>query len=379
MRRRTFTPRPHWRAQCEELGFTFHSIDGTYWDESVAYEFSLEQIETLEAASEDLHQRCLEAVDWVIRHQHFAPFALPPGARELIVASWRRQEPSLYGRFDFSWDGTGAPKLLEYNADTPTGLLEASVVQWFWLQDVLPAADQFNSLHEKLVDRWRQLDPGAPVHFAALAGHEEDTGNALYLLDTAHQAGLATDYLPIERIGFDAARRAFVDEGGRPIRHCFKLYPWEWLLQDEFGAHVGASDIRFLEPAWKLLLSCKALLPILWQLFPAHPNLLPASFRDDLPRPKVRKPLYSREGENIRILTADTTLASDGPHEQAPCIWQAYAPLPNFAGSYPVLGCWMVGDSAAGLGIREDDGPITRNSSRFVPHFFYDRAATAPR
>ncbi len=122
MRRRTFTPRPHWRAQCEELGFTFHSIDGTYWDESVAYEFSLEQIETLEAASEDLHQRCLEAVDWVIRHQHFAPFALPAHAVELIVDSWQKQEPSLYGRFDFSWDGTGAPKLLEYNAFSRQGI-----------------------------------------------------------------------------------------------------------------------------------------------------------------------------------------------------------------------------------------------------------------
>ena len=370
MQRRAFTPRPHWRAQCEQLGFTFHSIDGTYWDESAAYEFSLEQIETLESASEDLHQRCLEAVDWIVRHEHFAPFALPPRARELIVDSWQRQEPSLYGRFDFSWDGTGAPKLLEYNADTPTGLLEASVVQWFWLQDVLPDADQFNSLHEQLIERWRALDPGGPVHFAALAGHEEDTGNALYLLDTAHQAGLASDYLPIERIGFDAARHCFVDEGGRPIRHCFKLYPWEWLLEDEFGAHVATSGIRFLEPAWKLLLSCKALLPILWRLFPEHPNLLPASFGDDLPLPHVRKPLYSREGENIRIVSEGGVLASDGPHGQAPCIWQAYAPLPEFAGNYPVLGCWMVGERAAGLGIREDAGPITRDSSRFVPHFF---------
>jgi glutathionylspermidine synthase len=40
------------------------------------------------------------------------------------------------------------------------------------------------------------------------------------------------------------------------------------------------------------------------------------------------------------------------------------------AGSFPVIGSWVIGDAAAGIGIREDDGPITRNSSRFVPHYF---------
>jgi glutathionylspermidine synthase len=36
----------------------------------------------------------------------------------------------LYGRFDLAYRGDGPPKLLEYNADTPTALFEAAVVQW---------------------------------------------------------------------------------------------------------------------------------------------------------------------------------------------------------------------------------------------------------
>jgi glutathionylspermidine synthase len=371
MRRESIVPRVDWPQKAEAVGFHFHSMGGVYWDERACYHFTSDEVDTLEAATGELHERCLEAVGRVVERGDYARFHIPEPFHALLERSWKDRDPSLYGRFDLAWDGNGAPKMLEYNADTPTALLEASVVQWAWLQEARPGDDQFNSLHEKLIERWRQLDPGTPVHFAALDGHEEDTGNTLYLLDTAHQAGLASDYLPIEQIGYDATRRSFVDLDGRPIRHCFKLYPWEWLLADEFGAHVADSGIHFLEPAWKLLLSCKALLPILWRLFPDHPNLLPASFADDLPLPKVRKPLYSREGENIRIVTAETTIASDGPHEQAPCIWQACAPLPNFAGSYPVLGCWMVGDQAAGLGIREDTGPITRDSSRFVPHFFH--------
>jgi glutathionylspermidine synthase len=370
VKRVAFTPRPHWREQCEELGFTFHSIDGVYWDESAAYELTLAQVETLEDASEDLHQRYLAAVAWVIENQHFEPFDLPAHAIALITDSWHRQDPALYGRFDFSWNGHGAPKLLEYNADTPTSLLEASVVQWYWLRDVLPEADQFNSIHEKLIARWKEIAQGQRMHFAAIDGHEEDTGNARYMQDVAHQAGVQTSYLPIEAIGFDG--QGFVDLDGQPINRCFKLYPWEWLLQDEFSEHLASSALRFQEPAWKMLMSSKAMLPILWQLNPEHPNLLAASFAEDLPGRYVRKPLYSREGQNIRIVAGEHSQESDGPHADGRFIYQAYAPLARFADSYTVLGSWMVGDKAAGLGIREDASPITRDSSRFLPHYFID-------
>ncbi len=35
---------------------------------------------------------------------------------------------------------------------------------------------------------------------------------------------------------------------------------------------------------------------------------------------------------------------------------------------YPVPGGWVIGGEPAGLGIREDDGVITTNFSRFEPH-----------
>lgn len=74
-----------------------------------------------------------------------------------IVWSWNEEPPAIYGRFDLAYDGIHPPKLLEYNADTPTALLEASVVQWYWLQDVFPKDDQFNSIHEHLVAKWKEL------------------------------------------------------------------------------------------------------------------------------------------------------------------------------------------------------------------------------
>lgn len=375
MRRIPQTPRPDWAQRCESIGFTFHTIDGErYWDERAAYVLTLAQVERLEAVVEDLHARCLDLVDWIVRGGHYAPYGLSDSAIGLIEASWQRADPSLYGRFDFSWDGTGEPKLLEYNADTPTGLIEASVAQWHWQSECHPAADQFNSLHERLIDRWQRLLPrGSRVHFAAQAGIDEDEATTRYLMDTAQQAGLSVRGICVEEIGWHRERRDFVDDGGAAIDWLFKLYPWEWMFQDEFADKLLASRVRFLEPPWKLLLSCKAMLPLLWQRNPDHPNLLASAFSDSLGRPVARKPRYSREGANIALLQASGELdTSDGPYDANAAIWQALAPLPCYSGRFPVVGAWVVGNDAAGIGIREDHSPITRNSSCFVPHYFVD-------
>jgi glutathionylspermidine synthase len=208
------------------------------------------------------------------------------------------------------------------------------------------------------------------VHFAVSDGHLEDEATVRYLLDTAMQAGLRGHDLAIDMLGFDPRVGDFVDDVDGPVTHLFKLYPWEWMWDEPFAMHLASSAVRFVEPPWKLLLSSKAMLPLLWRRHRGHPNLLPASFDDDLGRPVVRKPRYSREGANVAILdAAGEVLATEGPYA-GPCIFQASALLPCFDGRYPVVGAWVVGDGAAGMGIREDAGPITRDSSRFIPHYF---------
>jgi glutathionylspermidine synthase len=47
---------------------------------------------------------------------------------------------------------------------------------------------------------------------------------------------------------------------------------------------------------------------------------------------------------------------------------QAIAPLPQFAGNYALLGSWIAAGKPCGLSVREDASPITKNTSRFVPH-----------
>lgn len=382
MNRLSITPRPDWQAAVERLGLTFHTLpDGRpYWDESACYEFSAAEVDTLERATDELMDRCLEAGEWVIRNRRWDLYpGLQPEWIHGIETSWEADEGQLLGRFDLAFDGQGPPKLLEFNADTPTALLEASVVQWYWLEERFPGADQFNSLHDKLVARWRELfpRPGTPLHGASLRDAPEDEANVRYLLDTARQAGLAVEFLPIEDIGSSPDGR-FLDGMNRPVRNLFKLYPWEWLLRDAYGPLVARGGTRFLEPAWKLLFSHKGILAALWERFPNHPNLLPAALDPrKLPaglRGIVRKPLLGREGRNVTILSADgqTTLApgQDGPYGAEGFVFQALGPVPSFDGKRFVLGSWVIGGRAAGLGVRESDGPITDDNSRFVPHLF---------
>jgi glutathionylspermidine synthase len=375
MRRLASTPRANWQARVEEAGLAWHTGDQPYWNESAFYEFTAKEVDTLEAATNELERMSIAAVQHVIDNQLYARMGISPVAVPLIEKSWEAEPPSLYGRFDLSFDGSGPPKLLEYNADTPTSLLEAAVVQWHWLQDLHSGRDQFNSIHERLIALWKELTPYIPgrhIDFCSM-DDVEDGITATYLQDTAQQAGLDTGQFPIDEIGWDGG--GFAGPDNRPLPCVFKLYPWEWMVREEFGVHLGAAGTLWLEPPWKMVLSNKGILPVLWKLFPRHPNLLEAQFDSPgLMMSYVKKPLLGREGANITLHRPGFESQTEGPYGEEGYIFQEYAAVKPLDGRYPVLGSWVVGheegNASAGLGVRESDGPITTNMSQFVPHLF---------
>ena len=382
MRRIACPERDDWRATAETLGFTFHTIDGDrYWDERAYYSFTLEEIERqIEGPTAEIDAMCLELVGRAIGDERYLrQLKIPEAFWPLLSESWHRDDASLYGRLDLSFDGRDPAKLLEYNADTPTSIFEAAVFQWIWLEqaidrNIIPGrADQFNSIHERLIEAWKKVGGARHLHLAGMTGNPEDAGTLAYLRDTASQAGLNTTQIDVTDIGLRNDGR-FVDLDNREIELAFKLYPWEWIFQDTFGARLPKAPTRWLEPPWKAILSNKGILPLLWEMFPNHPNLLPAYFEDDpnaasLGTSFVRKPLYSREGANVALISAGTTLVEqEGPYGVEGFIRQAFAPLPSFSDRYPVLGSWLVDHTPCGLSIREDENPITGNTSRFLPH-----------
>ncbi len=377
MERRAVRPRPGWQEIVEGQGFTWHTHeDGApYWREDACYTFTAAEVGRIEAAAAALQAMCLEAVQHVLDRGRFAAYGIPDWMVPALRESWERDEVGLYGRFDLAYDGRGYPKLLEYNADTPTSLVEAAVVQWYWLEDRFPGLDQFNSLHERLVAAWKRaqdLLPAGTVYFLH-QDTEEDQQTTAYLRDTADQAGLSTAQMLIEDLGWDAARNGFVDLDGRPVRAAFKLYPWEFMVRDGFGPHLARQPrpCTFLEPAWKMLLSNKALLAILWELFPDSPYLLPAYL--DGPRDLaayVRKPILAREGANVEIHAPGREVRGKAMdcYGAEGHVYQGFAEIPAFDGFRPVLGAWIVDGEPAGMGIRECAGLITDNGSSFAPH-----------
>lgn len=354
-----------------------------YWDESAYYQFTLQQIEQeLETPTEEIHQMCLHLVDKVVKDESLlAKFQIPEHKWQLVAESWQQQQPSLYSRLDFSYTGKGPAKLLENNADTPTSIYETGFWQWLWLEQqvnnglVPKSADQFNSLQERLIARfseiWR-LQDASILHFACCKDTEEDRGTVQYLADCATAAGISTSFTHIEDIGIDANGQ-FTDSENNVIQALFKLYPWEFMFQEHYHQHID-NELLWLEPAWKSILSNKAMLPLLWQMFPEHPNLLPAFFEDDMHLAKsdlgwVKKPIFSREGANISIISKGATLSSSsGPYGEEGFIYQQTQLLPQFNKNYTLIGSWLVNDTAAGISIREDNSPITQDMSRFLPH-----------
>lgn len=383
MERITVPKRTDWVQRVEHLGFRFHTIneegiDPIYWDESKAYQFTSDEIDTIDDATRLLYRMCLSAVDRVIRTQDLARFKIPEEFWPLVTDSWNRQDLDMYGRFDLAFDENGTPKMLEFNADTPTSLFEASVVQWFWLEDYRKSIganlDQFNSIHEKLEQVIKCIGnkylAGNTWWFSSVRESVEDRCTVDYLQDIATQQGFKTDHISVEDIGWNGSYFTDLDE--KRIQTIFKLYPWEFLVREEFGKFMTKEPWTVIEPAWKLILSNKEILTVLWEMYPGHPNLLP-TYHDPakLGTSFVKKPLLSREGADITIVRDNTVVKShSADYGQEGYIYQQYLPLKKFAGMTPILGSWVVGGEPAGLGIREDTNEITGNNSHFIPHFF---------
>eukprot|EP00927_Polykrikos_kofoidii_P071932 TRINITY_DN6810_c1_g1_i1.p1 TRINITY_DN6810_c1_g1~~TRINITY_DN6810_c1_g1_i1.p1 ORF type:complete len:1098 (-),score=155.66 TRINITY_DN6810_c1_g1_i1:84-3356(-) len=405
VRRVCVQARSNWKDRCEDAGFLFHSAAGIrwspdwmgsyghqdpYWCEDAAYVFSARGADELSRASWEIHNMCLEAVERVVNDEGLMDrFEIPVCTRDAVRRSWQHRQPDLIGRFDMLYDGQSPPKLLEYNADTPTLLIESSAVQAQWREDrhatgirltngsslVSSNFTQFNHIESALLASWPQFARGSAeaaglatgtnstdLHwiFAAQRASVEEACNIDYLARTARRAGLSTEPVELSDLHVDSQGRvrcksagqddfggaalgraslnggeSVAEDGGRLVQALWKLYPYEWLAEEELGTALdwhGRPDpgMIWAEPPWKLVVSNKAILPLLWEMFPDHPNLLPAFFTaseakayEDLRKPSaseewgwVSKPRFGREGIGIRYSFGAPSLESFGRSAQ---------------------------------------------------------------
>lgn len=365
MERKTLAPRADYAKKIEELGFFYHP---DYWGEGRYYAFSMQEITALENATRELYAMTCDAVEYILANDRLAEMHIPAGVRDYIRRSWDADEWSVYGRFDLYFDGREI-KLYEFNADTPTSLLESSVIQWNWKEDCFPQHDQFNSIHEGLVQSWKDIQARNNVRrlFTACSReNEEDLWNLRYMAYTAMEAGLDVAEIDIDQLFYRDG--CLQTSQGETVQDCFKLYPWEWMFNE--SSEACGANLHWYEPMWKAVMSNKLILYTLYLLFPDSPYLLPTwNFLPNAVEQYCRKPILGREGSNVKLqMGQGDAEETGGDYGVEGFVFQQLKLLPSFDGHHPVIGSWVIGGEPAGIGIRETDSYITGNTSLFVPH-----------
>lgn len=345
-------------------------------------------------AATELHEMCVAATAEVLRRNDLLKrFDIEPVHWERIRRSFAANHPSLTGRFDLGEAGS-AFKLFEYNADSAATLIECAVIQQKWAESYGISANTESAgsiLEPLLVGAWRKAGVSGLVHFL-VDDDLEERYTALYVMGCARKAGLRTRLC----VGFDDLvwhDGTLVDVDGAPVKTIWKTWMWETAFADhrralaEEGERVMAprgcgkarladllrthEAVTVFEPLWKVIPSNKGILPVLWELFPDHPNLLCAEWSptEALRRGGyVRKPVVGRCGRNISIHGTDgvPTHETGGEFHKRPSIFQEHLRLPKHDGFHAVLGAWIVGGAFGGIGIREDSSPITNADSPFA-------------
>ncbi len=375
----------------ESINFSWHTDedDDTPYLVSELIEVSEMEAEAYAEAANELYDMYIEAGDYVIENNLLHDINIPFNLVEIIKESWENDVHwHLYSRFDFAGGLDGKPiKLLEFNADTPTVLLDTAIAQWAILKkNGMDEESQFNNIYECIkenfqrlvtleesVERFDENYGGWKILFASVAGAQEDEDTTKFLESIAKEAGFKTSFCYMDEVEFSEDEGIFYD--GQNYEFFFKLVPWEDIAIDEGGLATVLTQIVsnqkaiILNPAYTLMFQSKAFMKVLWDLYPNHPLLLETDF-EPLKGAYVQKPAFGREGENIEIIDKDGEIidAKDGNYENFMPVFQEFTELNrDEKGAYYHAGVFFAYEGC-GLGFRKAVRPIIDDDAKFVGH-----------
>lgn len=349
----------------------------------------------LKRATNELHALFMHATDFVLQDDALLKnFNIPQALWPKIHQSWdNRRNQMITGRFDFSVSERGI-KVYEYNCDSASCHMECGKVQGKWATHFGcdDGEDAGDDLFENLVDAWRESGVDGVLHIMQDRDLEE-TYHALFMQQAMDEAGIDSKVIHgVTGLGWDDDG-SIVDADGVTIKWVWKTWAWETALDqiraecdDDAHAlanykpgepHAGAPrlvdvllrhEIMVFEPLWTLIPSNKAILPILWQLFPNHPYLLNCGYTltDELrAQGYVSKPIVGRCGANISIYDNDNELLkqTSGQFENQEQVFQQLCRLPHIGGYNVQVSSFSVDGSYAGAAVRVDPSLVVTASS----------------
>ncbi len=366
-----------WMLGSDTLPYLTHELVSVNQTEAQAYY----------DAANDLYEMFVEAGQAVIDQNRFAELGIPENLIELVKLSWNDDRHlHLYGRFDLAGGISGLPiKLIEFNADTATCIPETGIVQWAHLKsNGLDEAAQFNTLYESLVENFEILrnlnsDLTPTLLISSMRDTPEDDSNVQVLGEAAREAGFDIEYAYVDEVEFSPSEGIFRQnpQNGtfEKFDFWFKLVPWEYIawyepdLADILSQMVRNRKAVIINPAYTLLFQSKAILKVLWEIYPNHPLLLATTDQAPAGKASVRKVLFGREGANVEILDTNGTVSeqAEGEYGEQAVIYQEYTEFPADAqGNRYQAGVFFAGEGC-GLGFRRG-GRILDNSAQFSGH-----------
>ncbi len=374
----------------EEIGLKWHTdSDGTEYIAKELVVVTEQEANAYYEAANTVYDMYVQAAEHVIEHDLFFDLGIPFNLVDTIKKSWESDVHwHLYGRFDFSGGIDGAPiKLIEFNADTPTGLFETAILQWALLKaNGLDEAKQFNNVYEAIKDNFKRLImmfddvkdfekhyEGWKILFSSIEGNDEEEVTTKLLQTIAKDAGFNTDFAFLDEVGFD--ENGIYNQKGEAFEYWFKLFAWEDLATDEPDLTILLDTIMqhqkaiILNPAYTLLFQSKGMLKILYDLFPDSPYLLPASFEPLTDRAYVEKRMFGREGLNTKIVAEDGSIIAslEGDYAHHKAVYQEYVEFVEDTNGESYQAGIFFAYEACGLGFRRG-GKIINNMSKFVGH-----------
>lgn len=375
----------------ESVNFSWHTHDNNeafLKDEIII--ISEEQANAYYEAANELYDMFIEAGEYVIENDLFHELNIPFNLVELIKESWENDVHwHLYGRFDFAGGLDGEPiKLLEFNADTPTSVIESSIAQWALLKyNNLDDSQQFNNIYnalrenfqrivtlEESVEKFDEYYDGWKILFSSVKGTQEDEDTTRYLQTIAEEAGFNTAFCYVDEVEFSGEEGVFYDD--EQYEFWFKLLPWEDIAIEEGELATILSEVVnnkkaiILNPAYTLMFQSKAIMKILWDLYPNHPLLLKTTFEPLNGEAYVEKKAFGREGENVTIYDADGSIIDqkDGQYDNYHSVYQELATLNrDEKGNYYQAGVFFAYEGC-GLGFRTANRAILEDGASFAAH-----------
>lgn len=374
----------------DNIGFSWHTdIDNSAYISDEIIEISQNEANAYYEATNELYDMFVEAGNYVVENDLFYEIGIPFNLTELVKNSWENDVHwHLYGRFDLAGGLDGKDiKLIEFNADTPTNLVESAIIQWAMLKfNHMDEAMQFNEIYEAIsknfkrlvtlngdVSEFKKYYEGWKILFSCVAGSTEDTATTKLLENIANEAGFHTKFAYIDEVEFS-------DDGiffdGENYEYLFKLIPWEMIAINEGELAMILNNIVknqkaiILNPAYTLMFQSKGILKILWDLYPNHPLLLQSSFEPLSGKKQVAKPFLGREGANTQILdkNGEILTQTSGDYADQKKIYQEFYEFnSDKSGKFYQAGVFFAYE-ACGLGFRKGT-EIIDNMSKFVGHF----------